>query len=225
MADKIKSFSLLTGGGADTLDAFAYAALTSADFAFGLVSGLQHAYKYDTTLIKAATEAPYFIVPVDNGTGTGAWVLQGFQGATTHIEYIHTVGTSITSGLATKVIYDTKIYDTLNEFDGVNSLFIPKNDGFYSIKPQTQFVSGAWAANSELRHFIYKDISSTPVLLKRSRRNQRGAIMGYRGLDWSTSVYAEAGDELEVQVYQSSGSPLALETTSGYNWLIIDRTI
>ncbi|MCK5581922.1 MAG: hypothetical protein KAJ18_11695 [Candidatus Omnitrophica bacterium] len=90
MAGKIKSFSFLTGGGADTLDAFPYLgdagppvqeALTSDEFAFGLYNGLFHPYRYDTTLVKAATESPYFIVPVDNATGIGAWVLQGCANA------------------------------------------------------------------------------------------------------------------------------------------------
>lgn len=220
MSNKIKSFSILTGGGADTLDAFPVASIGNNDFAFGIVNGLYHPYYYDASLVKAATESPDFIVPTDNASGTGAWVLTG-----SHVEAIWVSGSSISTGNSTKVIYNSQIKDTLDEYDPVTGLFVPKNSGDYIISSQSQFVSGSWAANGECRQFWYKDIGSTPVLLKRSRRNQRNAITGYRGVDFCSKLNLSAGDEFEVQIYQSSGGSLALDATPGYNWLTIDRIV
>jgi len=67
-----------TGGAAGSLDGITSGATgyNDADVASVLVSDVEYYYIYDATKVAAADADPSIIVPDDNVTGTGAWVLQ-----------------------------------------------------------------------------------------------------------------------------------------------------
>lgn len=222
MADKNKSFKLLTGGGADTLDAFAYAALTSNDFAFGIYNGMHHVYRYDTTLVKAATESPYFIVPADNGTGTGAWVLQGFQGAMSHVYVANANGQTINAATETPIAFIQEIHDSLGEFTG--NEFTAKNNGLYQTCGEYNFDTDDWTAGDD--HFGIVNIDGNPHAYTK-RYTISATVSTIRiGGSFSKVIPLTTGEVLEFAIqHNNTGGSVDLRTANTWNWLTIDRLI
>lgn len=219
-----KSFSILTGGGSDTLDAFPVAELLTGDFAFGIVSGLHHAYDYDEALVIASTNSPYQIVSADNVSGTGAWVLSGYQGAMSHVLAHSGVGTQMfVSGVNQIVVFEIEDYDDLSEYDDTTGLFTAKYPGFYSINSTVLFEStNQWEANEIV--ILAIDVNATTV-----SSGYRNIVMapldGYFGSFVNTTVKVSAGDTIGINAYQNCDISLALRDSAQYTTLTIDRIV
>jgi hypothetical protein len=71
----LKGFIGLTGGTIANLDGKPYSSLTNNYLAYGLDGITFRSYQYSTTET-GSENAPFIIVPDDNTTGTGAWVLR-----------------------------------------------------------------------------------------------------------------------------------------------------
>ena len=225
MVDVNKSFSLLVGGGADTLDAFPYAALTSADFAFGIFNGMHHAYRYDTTLVKAATEAPYYIVPADNGTGTGAWVLQGYQGAMSHVKANTTAGQTIPNNSPEIIVYGTVPSggDSLDEYNESTGVFTAKYAGEYFINASTRLEGGAWTFGNSYSLFVYKNTANAARIYMHYM--EASVTLGTGAFSGTTTIKLAINDTIDIRVQQNIGDTMDLTTGATDNWLIIDRII
>jgi len=73
MANKIRGFITLTGGGTGALDAISGSLLTDGDMAVGVVNGIAYEYRLDATL-GGSESSPRIIAP-DTNPGNKRWVM------------------------------------------------------------------------------------------------------------------------------------------------------
>jgi hypothetical protein len=78
MAKNVYAAKALTGGGTGALDAIGYADLNNEDLAAVITSTYSYFFQYNASNNNVANpeSSPDVVVPDDNGTGTGAWVLK-----------------------------------------------------------------------------------------------------------------------------------------------------
>lgn len=119
-----------------------------------------------------------------------------------------TAGTaqSIPNATYTKVTFQTKEFDTNNNFDPVtNYRFTPTVTGYYQVNAQVNFVS--MAATGTVFVMIYKNGANAKIGQRITPNINNIAVVV------STLIYMNgATDYLEVYVYQGSGSAQPLET-------------
>ena len=109
-------------------------------------------------------------------------------------------GQSIASATVTKVIANTKEFDTNTNYDATtNYRFTPTIAGYYQIN-----IGGWWslsAANSYIIHYIYKNGSAFKQAVSSTN------LAGYGGVYLSTVLYLNGStDYVEYYVIQYTGS-------------------
>jgi len=103
MAKQIFAANRLTGGVSGSLDDISYTALEDGNIAIAIQGSdnKTYTYKYNASNNNTTNpeSSPDVIIPDDNSTGTGAWILEGYVGATLDSQGTLTVdGTSTLTG-------------------------------------------------------------------------------------------------------------------------------
>jgi hypothetical protein len=112
---------------------------------------------------------------------------------------------------ATKIQFNTKEFDTNNNFDNVtNYRFTPTVAGYYQVTSQVNYVAGL-ISNAII--WIYKNGSA----FKRGNRSYSGGTT-FAGINISSLVYMNGStDYIEIYTYQDSGSSLGTEVVGANN--------
>lgn len=212
---KNNTFSILTGGGADSLDAFVTPG--NGDFAFGIVSGLQHSYVFDTS--ETGSENSPYQIKADDAT-TGSWMLVGFKGAMSHVRATTDASQSIPNSTHTYVIFEDEVYDTLGEYVAATGIFTATYSGYYKISCIISFISATWASGKTGTLYLY---------INNSRYADGGRITpnatGLYKISMHEVVYLDPTDTVRIDIYHDYGGALALVGTTSYNCLTIDRIV
>lgn len=221
MADnKIYAFSSLIGGSDESyLDYFDGNDLVDGDFAFGLVDGIQYAYKLDAS--SGATENSPRIISPDTNAGTKRWVLQVPGGDFSHVYASRlTLPQSIPTNTSTTLTYEYKETDTLGEFNISTGEFIPKFDGFYNINACVRMSYQTWPSYSECYLQTFLDGSLWERGPSFYPGNGSNMVTGSASLSQTLSL--GVGYRLTIRCYHTFGSAISAQGYGG-TWLTIDR--
>jgi len=124
---------------------------------------------------------------------------------------------SVDSDIQTKVAFDTKEYDSQNEYDNTtNYRFTATKDGKYLITCKITF-SDALNTTSRIFVSIYKNGSEC-------KNSDVGGSSGtYQGPIISTVVHLTAGDYIEFYIFQQTGASKSLYNSSVYTYFSITK--
>ena len=200
-----RGFYGLTGGEAANttpLDGKSVHYLTNGDMAMGWDDEVFRTYKYSTTETAAQSE-PKYIIPYDNATGTGVWVLQcgylqGVSGSTPHV--LNLISLTITDGTDP----DTIKCSVLALYNGT-AITAVDNIG----KDET---SGDFTLESD-GTFVYLNTSGFPGNLVRVLMDQ---AVSDNGTDIRLSVGA-GGGSIAIYAYAPGDSGTFLDFTTLVN--------
>lgn len=197
-----------TGGGT-ALDGIAYATLTNNHFAFVCPSDRSLLYRYNTAET-AAEDGDLYIVPDDNGTGTGCWVKQVFDS--------NTMGTVPSTVITRNPICGGDAShgtDTTNDLDFAPLLCMDSTNTsrIYSSASMTKQLDAAWAAGTDAGGLLNGSKAANTVykwyaLLKDS---DNSVDFGFLALADSIGTYLPSG----YSKYRYLGFR---HTTSGSAW-------
>lgn len=213
---KNETFSILTGGAADSLDGI----LTpgNGDFAYGNVSGLFHGYTFDTS--ETGGENSPYQIKADDAT-TGSWMLGGFKGAMSHVRSESDAGATITTGTTTPLIFEDEIYDTLSEYNTTTGAFIPLYDGKYNINISARSDGVAWTATNN--GSIQGQVDTVIYTIGRVEYAKAAATFS---LNWTfnDTIDMSAGESFIPQLFfiRTAGNT-TLSNSAYYNHITIDR--
>jgi hypothetical protein len=215
------TFSVLTGGGTDSLDGIAVATLSDGDFAFGIIGGLHHSYFYDESLSIGANNSPYQIIPDDNGTGTGAWVLSGLQPNFSHVEAKTDVALTLTSGANSVLKFDGKLEDTLNEYNVATGAFVAKNTGRFMICLSARSATVTWAGGNSC--YLELQVDSGVYTRSQGFYAHATATIGMNPT-MSRKINLVAGETFIPYFWHNrAAGNTTLFTSDTFNWMTIDQ--
>jgi len=115
---------------------------------------------------------------------------------------------TITLETWTKIAFNSEDYDTNGEFDTTNNKFVVGSTGYYTV--HYRIIGLAMIDGKFLRAILYKNKGegSEESLMDCIRYSDEPATSVY--IPCSDDIYLEAGDELELWVYQNSASTINL---------------
>ena len=157
-----------------------------------------------TTILNASTSAGLIITPDTSGNiqlqynGVAAPAFSAYANS----------GTNVPNVTWTKILYDTELFDTNNNF--ASSRFTPTVAGYYQINGNGRFSNAV--AGSTLYFGIYKNgVQYTLV--------GSGAASTPRAIQAATLMYMNGTtDYVEFWAYQNSGGTEATDTGSQYTF-------
>ena len=219
MTTNILGFTALTGGGTGALDAITSSYYADGSIAFGVVSGVHYPYQYDASET-GSENSPYYIIPDDNVSGTGAWVLVMPQGPFSHVSARTDAGQSIESGTAEIIIFEDEDWDDLGEYDTDTGLFTATYAGYYHVEAVMTIDSVAWGSNKSIIPYIYVDGSLNSI----GPRTVIDGVTNNGAASIGKTIKLTVGQTIGVWIYQNQGSTQNLRSSSAdWNWLTIDR--
>jgi len=210
---KNETFSVLTGGGADSLDGITTP--SNNDFAFGIVSDLHHAYIFDSSEV-GGENSPYQIKA--NDATTGSWMLVGFKGAFSHVFATSDAGQSITQNTDTDLIFEDEVHDLLSEYIHTTGIFTAKYTGYYQVNVGILFDTAAWTAGNNIALSLggtntYK-LQRFPIPLTTSQ---------YYSMRGSLCIPLSVGSTVKAIVNHNGSGARTLIASSVWNHISIDR--
>jgi hypothetical protein len=122
----------------------------------------------------------------------------------------NTAGASISAATATKVAWNSLIYDNLNEFSTGTSRFTASSDGIYNISTSINFSSNGTGL---MYSAVYKNGVLDHHLCYQPSNVSSTILLG------STQVKLAKNDYIEIYIYTAQASTL----TTSYNFLRITR--
>lgn len=168
---------------------------------------------------------------IRNAAGTGAPTFT--YGATmsqfptlstqTLIRAANTSGTSLTSGISTKIDFTTEQYDVTNEWNNASNTFTATNAGYYRVTAMLRLQTvTAWNVGEAFSVELYKNGSLFCNLGVTACWASGGVGNGVFAFG-STTINLSATNTLEIYATQDSGGTVALNTSANTNWLTIER--
>lgn len=179
-------------------------------------------------------------VKLDNASGA-AIVLQNGQSSYLTVErasgpatiaasenvkafYRHPGGQNIVSSDATQVVnFSTKVYDSHNAVTtGAAWKFTAPVSGTYRVAAETLADPAAgWVAGEEWTNRMYiQDGSIHSILGGQFMQAGHSTLVNASG---STSIYMNAGEWLQLRIYQSNGSTVAVRNDPAFNFIVIEK--
>lgn len=212
-------FTTLTGGSAGALDAIPSTKYNDGDIAYGVVNGLHLAYQMSVASGVTA-DNDLIIQPLD--ASDARWVKMVPGGAMSHVKASVTGTATLTDSIATKIIFNSEVYDALSEYDTTTGLFTAKNEGYYRASAFFTIDSYSWSQGDDVISYVYKNDALDTLC---SRYEISSAYTGRVGVHAESTVFLEVDDTLSFYVYQNGGVDRALRTDSAWNNIVIDRLV
>lgn len=135
---------------------------------------------------------------------------------TVAMSYQNTAGTSLTNGAT--IPFATKVFDTHGAWINNNTFKVPIS-GIYKFQIQNYYASASFAATT--KSTVLKINGSTSRYLGLSQPS--AAYTGILGITGSVSLQLNAGDEVTFTSGHNEGTARNLDTTSGTNFICIER--
>jgi hypothetical protein len=125
----------------------------------------------------------------------------------------------IPSGVATKIMYDGKDYDTKSCYEVVNARFVAPFDGYYHVDASLLLTSATYTANKTYSLQLYKNNTVNSGHRGEIEANITKYIYGQISCD----VNLLKDEFIHVIFYQDSGSNIALHTSYYFNFFSVHR--
>ena len=220
--NNIYSFNALTGGVNDGyLDYLPVANLADGDFAFGIVAGLKLNYSYVAANFDSEN-SPYVIIPDDNTSGTGAWVLINPAGAFSHVSVSLSADQLMVNAKYAVMSFNVKDYDVLNEFNTTTNLFTAKYAGYYDVKLFASTAYVPWTTGgSGIAVFYIRHQNNTVV---NSAEYTDTNISKRIHIQMSKTIYLAAGETIScgANIVRTSAGTY-IDSNTHYTYMTIDR--
>lgn len=142
------------------------------------------------------------------------------------VSYAQSSGQSIAHNTNTRVNFGTLIDDDMSAVTNPSTvwLFTCPVAGRYQINARIEFQgTTAWALGEQAILEVYKNGGTTTRVLDRRDDMNSGTTSQVKSLGGSTYFKLAAGDTIYINLYQNSGSSIALATLSARNWVDIYR--
>lgn len=170
----------------------------------------------------ATTLAVHFTIPV---LGWGSSVLMSNDTDTRVCSalYSTSAGNIIANNSANtgEFACSTKIFDTHNAYNTTTAIFTAPISGIYRASSAFQFVNDAnWSINEIARLQLYKNGSQVSTLGTWTCQATASQVSSASG---SALVQVNAGDTLEVRLFQNSGATAGLQTDGNNNYTNFER--
>ena len=168
----------------------------------------------------ASTSASAYTVKFD-----GVSVTRESTAGTNQIaaRYSTAAGQSIANGGSAAIIdFGTKVFDSTGAVTtGASWKFTASVSGIYRISASIVFTSGGgWTNGEEAELSIFKNnVSNTFLYLYTASATHTSRV----SLNGTATVSLNAGDYIDVRVYQGSGAALTLLNSAAYNYIDIER--
>lgn len=138
------------------------------------------------------------------------------ESETVACKYYSSGGVSHTTGVATLIPFDNKVFDTHNAFDTATGKFTAPSAGFYQVHSTLTFNGGTNVGRRGL------------FILKNGGADSFGTFFGANSTNGlaahgSDIFYLNAGDFIQVQGFQDSGGTLTTTNDAAGNFLSIAR--
>ena len=144
--------------------------------------------------------------------------------ASTAVKAVQDSAQNIPNAAVTVVEYDTEFFDQRAEYDETTFTFTALTSGYYAVAAQVLFdATNAFAGAEQATLYLYVNAAVYVVINRQDQLDVHGATTTYVRLSGATLVYLEAGDALDVRVYQNSAAARALYASTDHNWLIVFR--
>jgi hypothetical protein len=135
------------------------------------------------------------------------------------VRYTTDAGQSIPNASGTVVNFEDKEYDDDNTVTtGGSWVFTAPKNMYVNVSATVTLSSRTWTdgelaqlnvrVNGSLYALIYRDVAQTS-------ESRRVTLAG------SADIKLSSGDTLDIQLYQNSGSSLAIDSITGFNWVSI----
>ena len=168
---------------------------------------------------------------IRNAAGTGAPTFT--YGATmsvfptlstqTLIRCENTSGDSIANNTAVKISFTTEQYDLTGEWNNSTNTFTATNAGYYRVSAMLRLQTvSTWTVGKAFSILLYKNGSQFCNLGVTACWASGGTGNGLFAYG-TTTINLSATNTLEIYATQDSGGTVALNTSSGINWLTIER--
>ena len=132
-------------------------------------------------------------------------------------------GQSISSGSYTIVNFDNVLYDTHGSITtGAGWQMEIHETGFYWVKARCTFDASSWAANTSLGLAVYKNTGSVSPYLA-FFRTEAASGSDLPSVEGSDIYYFEAGDLIDIRVFQNNGGAKSLAADSTLNSVTITK--
>ena len=133
----------------------------------------------------------------------------------------HSTAQTIATATATKLQYDTEIFDNQSEYDNsTNYRFTATKAGEYYVDGHLVFDSCAWSAGNDIQLILYKNGSAVSRLDYSRVQANITTFMQARGAD---VIYLSAGDYVELYILHGRGSDTDTYGDTMYSFFSISK--
>jgi len=127
---------------------------------------------------------------------------------------------TIPNATSTKFIFNTEVYDVLNEYDPSTGVFTAKNNGWYHVQVMVLYNPVTWNAGKGGSMDLRKNGDAYSVL---SYHKVDAQINKFWAINGGDDIYLNKNDYIEIYVYQDSGSSVTNNGDANFNHLSIYR--
>ena len=155
------------------------------------------------------------------GDGSTAWISLKYKiWPLSRSRATRTTAQSFPDSTPTIIIYNTKVFDNLGEYDETTGVFTATNAGYYQVNASLLSDSAAWAVNE----FWVIELFKNGVLYSRGVYRQADAIVTANfGSTFSDMVFLNATDYIDMRIRHNQGAPVNNITTAVYNYFSVHR--
>lgn len=207
----------LTGGGAYSVDSIT--GYADNDVCITMVGDVSYLHQYDSSKSAAADNSPWIIVPDDNSTGTGAWVLQRpYSG----VIQVVTASTS-TAGSGSTTMNDDNSTPQNTEGEEIETCAITPILSTSTLIINISLAVGSSGTNNSIIAALFQDSTANALASTRERQNVNENLqinfthIMTSGTTSETTFKARAGtdgtDSNNIFWNRSAGSATSLNNT------------
>lgn len=122
----------------------------------------------------------------------------------------------------TDIVYTTKEFDPASGYNASNGIYTVQHPGYYRVTAAAHFNSdNDWAAGEQAGLALEKNGTIHTMLQWKEMEGTDGSISIF--VAGSGLVYANAGDTLNISLYNYSGGTITLTGDNEYNYFFADR--
>jgi Head domain of trimeric autotransporter adhesin len=162
---------------------------------------LEVAGKIKSTALQVVSGAAVGKVLTADALGNASWQTPANASANTGIEVSTFASQIVSSGVISKVIFDTKYTDPSIAFNTINSEWTVPSSGFYHINAALSFFT-MLPANTDVN--MYLKVNGSDIKQKSAK------ITGQSTIDLSGDIALAVNDKVAVHILQNSGAAATL---------------
>lgn len=194
--------------------------LTIANYLTTASAASTYATIAQATTALAATGGSLNGVPVGSTTPAAGGFTTLSASSNDALFYLNTAGQTVANNTLTTVTAWAKTFDRVNaNFNASTGVFTAPVTGIYQLTGQIQFASATGVVNAQYS----VSVLANAVSIALPTVYQQSVSAAVVAVQFSALVSLTAGQTLSIQAYQNTGASRTLNTSSGSNYISINR--